>query len=474
MKDLMNMDSNNITFEESLNLFIEFSVRSKEATYMPPMIANDRDFGSDFPGGLIQKPRYTDCRFHSSEFMASNGAFSTFNRCHFCDCNIEGANLNYCDFRSCNFISNEKFLVSNTGFNFSQFLNVSFDGIIFEGISFRDILLKGCTFSNCNMKNSTLERAVIRDTKFKDIDFRYIGIRYCQFENVEFENVVFPILDLPNNIGLADIFEKNSNSVRFSLGYHKTVTFEEAKKLLLLLIPFYQETKQYFPILNTYLINNQYEDNNKLFQTAIENSLKECDFDTLYNICKLVSHINLFDKHQQAEFFQLIKSQINPNGFPYNIQKGYIHYMDEIKDILIENPNNLPRADIELITTIPSNKPEELTPIIAEIETIFSEVSPNTSPYIQISHNSPYKILIFFYEHLNEIESICKIVYYSLGAAKLFSELQKYKKSKIVNSNLSSNTYKDKQTETSLVLGPIRFSRKTKEKIKSAEFCISE
>lgn len=481
MKDMLNLNVNDISFEESLRLYRDFSAKSKEYTYIPPINAENKDFGSDFPGSLIQKPRYTNCRFHLSRFKASNGAFSFFKDCRFYDCYFHGSNFKYCNIKDSKFIKKQQFNIENTGFTFGYFSNVLFDGINFEGISFRDIELKDSCFNNCIINDSSFERAIISNTTFKNMDLRNIGIRYCQFNNVSFENVVFPILDLANNIGLFEIFESQQNNVKFSLGYQRKVSFQEAKKLSLYLIPYYQETRQYFCILNIYLLNEKFDDILPLLKTAIDYSIEQCDFDTLYNICKLVADCNLYDNTFLVEFYHRVKNSINPNKFPYNIQKGYIHYMDEIKNILIDNPHGYPQINIELLTNISSKEPEKLTPLIKEIENIIYSVNSNISPCIQISHHSPYEIIISAFGHLTEILMICQIFYYSFGGLKSLNDLKNSRYGKATNNNKSdkksdktNKNHKEKYTKTEFSIGPIHFTRETTSLVNSVEYYITD
>ena len=97
------ISDNNISFESSLKLFKEFSVKSQDYEFLPPGEADNKDFGSDFPGSLIQKPRYSNCRFYNSSFKASNGAFSIFQNSQLYDCFFEDSNFNYSNFEKCLF-----------------------------------------------------------------------------------------------------------------------------------------------------------------------------------------------------------------------------------------------------------------------------------------------------------------------------------------------------------------------------------
>ncbi len=477
LNELILADYENISFKDSLNMFYEFSVRAKDSAYLPPIEAQGNDFGADFPGGLIHKPRYTNCRFYESSFKASNGAFSIFKDCYWYDCYFEGSNFNYSNFEGCHFVKNKQFSIDGAGFNFSIFYDCHFNGIDFSGISFRDIYVEKCTFENCNMKNSSFERATLKNVKFKDMDLRHIGIRHCKFTDITFENIIFPILDLTNNIGLFPNIESQPEEIRFSLGYKKEVSYDEAKKLLIGLMPYYKETKQYFPMINVMILNNDTNNVLKLFPIAIKYSLEQHDFDALQNLCQLIVSSEFFNNMQLRWFYEYIGDHIKPESFPYNLQKSYTVYMNNIKSILIENPQDHPCATITLTTTINCKTLNLLPGIIEDIENTIKNINPMIKPCIQLTHHSPYEICIILYSIIPELLTICQTFYYAFGGMKSFLDIRKSKHEKAVNKAVSVDTsdiiLDERSTNVNLSIGPFKFSKETKAVVKKVEYYIN-
>ncbi len=468
-----------ISFEESLNLFKEFSAKSMDYKFLPPLEAEHKDFGNDFPGSLIYKPQYNNCRFNNSLFKASNGAFSILKEVWFYDCFFEDANFSYGNFEKCHFIKKKNFLIQGTGFNFSLFLDCEFKHINIRGVSFRDINMEKCIFENCIMSDSSFERAKIKDCTFKDLDLRNIGIRYCDFSNIIFDNVIFPILDLTNNIGLFKIIEEQSDRIRFSLGCKKEVGLAEAKQCLLSLIPYFQNTKQYFPILNIFLLNNDLDKVNKMLPIAMEYSIKQFDLDSLQNICHLVANTNSFNEEQLKKIYNLIENLIKPSELPYNLQKGYTVYMDNIRNLLIENPKGYPCARIFLSTEMDCNTLDMLPIIIKDIEKIIHNINSQLSPCIQLTHHSPYEILIVLYGMLPDLLQICQTFYYLFGGIKAFSEIKKSKNEKTKNNVSASSTESDAiitQENISKVdfsIGPLHLKKETMSVVKELKYNIN-
>lgn len=467
------------SFDSALDLFKNYSTKSGEynSTHIPPIYAENKDFGSDFLGSLIHRPHYINCRFHNSKFQASNGAFSVFEACYFYDCYLEDANLNYCQFTDCQFIKKEHFDIKGTGFNFSDFSKIIFQGIDFKGVSFRDINLNGCTYDGCTISNSSFERAEIKNCSFKNMDFRNAGIRYCKFSDVIFENVTFPILDLVNNIGLVRIFENQQDQVCFSLGNNGTVSLEKAKKLLLQIEPYYKGTGEYFSLINLYMINGFTEKAKELIKEALEYSVKQHNFETLRNICDLIVSLDIFDASQLRDIYERIKITVDPEKLPYNLQKGHLIYMDNIKNILLDNPFGYPCGRIELSTNIEIDEQEKLVSLLKDIEKVITSVDPQISPCLQITHHSPFDILIIIYSKLPEILLVCQIFYYSFGGYKLFDDIKNNRHESATN-NDSGNVKADgilteeRAQSLNFSIGPIHFQKESKSFVKKVEYFI--
>lgn len=477
MKDISIENYTNISFNDSAELFREFSVKSQEAAYLPPINAENKDFGNDFPGNLIYKPCYNGCRFYNSQFKASNGAYSVFQNCSFFDCYFENANFNYCNIENCVFESKKNFSILSTGFNFGAFLKCRFIGIDFSGISFRDIYMEECVFDNCTLNNSSFERADIKNTKFINLDLRNVGIRYCRFHDITFVKTIFPILDLTNNIGLFSEIEKQQNEICFSLGYKKEVDLNEAKSLLIELLPYYKKTREYFSMINVFLLNEDYETVNHLLPIAMEHSIKQFDFDSLQNICYLLANTKMFHDTQLRKFYELIRSLIKPEKFPYNIQKGYAVFMNNIKNILLDNPNSYPCATILLSTDIDIESIHLLSIVIKDIENVTNSINPSIMPCIQLTHHSPYEVWIMLYGLLPDLLTICQTFYYTFGGIKSISDIKKsiHEKTENQNYDISSNHIiaQENLSNINFSFGPIKFNKETKRVVKKMEYYIN-
>ena len=108
MEEKMNLINNKISYEDSLYLYKAVQPTSLSNEGLPPEKAYNKDFFDDFPGNLIQKPQYSDCRFYGSNFNSSNGAYSKFHHCSLFDCHLDNCDFRYSDFLQTKVVCDEK------------------------------------------------------------------------------------------------------------------------------------------------------------------------------------------------------------------------------------------------------------------------------------------------------------------------------------------------------------------------------
>lgn len=423
MNDLFVLSENLVSFEESFELYKKCSAKASEINVLPPLKAKDTDFYDDFLGSMIQKPEYSNCRFHNSPFLASNGAYSYFEECFFNDCKFKDSDFRYGYFKDCSFIQKEKFDIHGTGFNYSTFLKTKFYNVDINGCSFRYMELDNSEFKQCTMKNSSFEHCNIKNCTFEDIDLRNIGIRYNTFNNVTFKNIIFPILDMTNNFDLLKEFQRQPDNVKFSLGNNGEVTYIEALELLQKLIPYYLETKQFFNVINILWINNDHDNFKLLLPQVLEYTVKHNDFEALQNICSLIVRTNMLDAQQLKNIYSRITEIAQPDKMPTHMYKSYIFYIEHIRQILYVNPENNPVLQITLSTDITKGELHKLIPILEDIDNVVRETSESLNPQIKLVHYSPYEIIIFICGNLDLLLKISQMFYYTIGGVNALNQV---------------------------------------------------
>ena len=471
---------NEIEFNESLLLYKSFQPTSLSSEILPPEKAYNQDFFDDFPGNLIQKPQYTQCRFYGSRFDSSNGAYSKLHNCNLVDCLLTNCDLRYSDFTQCKFTNcNGKTHIHSCNFSSSNFINNTFESVKFVGTSFRQMLIADCVFIDSSIVNSSFEETIFNNCTFKNINLKDVGVRFCEFSNCTFVNVTFPILDLASNIGLLDLMLQQQDEIQISLGTKGTTSLEHAIELLKKLVPYYYKTHQYYQIINILLLDRKYDKIWDVLNEAFNYVISVNDFPGLLGLCNLVVKLHVFDEDKLKLLYNRIIESIIPEKLPYHLMKSYLSYIKNIQNMLLDNPSQYPTAQIILKSDIGESERIKLIHIIDDIESIVQNVGYSISPIIQLTHHSPYEIIVFICAELPTLLQICQIFYYTFGGLKNLKELGQSRHEKTVNNpkqHEKINKNNIKQTlNVSVAIGGINISihKETIQHIKSSEYFIA-
>ena len=259
------------------------------------------------------------------------------------------------------------------------------------------------------------------------------------------------------------------------------VSIEEAIAILPGLLPYYRGARLYYPLLNALNILDEKDLLLELLPEAFEYSIAENDFEMLLNLCELLVRINRFNKSELKAFYDMISDLIKPDKLPFHLHQSYLAYMDDIKNVLVENPNSLPMAKIAFKTNVPPQNLDNVFPLVADIQNTIFEVDPNISPRFEITHNSPYDVIVYFCANMADLLVICQIFYYAFGGAKSLMELAsewhgntKQPKRSERKSNEEKKVKAEKHID--LEMGPIKFnySSKYEDIVDNVEYFIGE
>lgn len=468
-------------YEQSFKLFKSLLTTGYDLESYPPARAEKTSFGKEFPGGLIRKPQYTDCRFIGSFFNASNGALSKFHNCEFIDSTLDNCDFRYCDILKSSFSAQaEAMVISNCNFSYGNFIKTTFVKAQFSGCSFRQMQFENTKFDQCSMVYSSIEQSVIKDCSFVDIDMSKVGVRYCIFENVSFQSVTLHVLDLARNYGLIQLLQKSPQDVLVAYGNGKIMSLSTALAEIKKLLPYYLETNQFYEMLNIYAANQEVDKIIQLLPYAFECVIKNHDFADLQDLCTLIVKFNMFSGKQLREFYAMIKRLIVPDNFPHYLRKSYNSHIENIKHILVDNPNGYPEAQIVLKTDILTLDTPEMHGLLKAVEANIESIAPGTMSSIQLTKHSPYDVLIVLCGALPEILQVCQAFYYALGGMKAMSDIKNSLKERTENHTKNKHpTYPGKDVQTTkrveISLGKmIMFKYETEytQHVKSLEYTI--
>ena len=177
----------------------------------------------------------------------------------------------------------------------------------------------------------------------------------------------------------------------------------------------------------------------------------------------------------------MIRQMIIPDKFPHYMRKSYNTYIENIKYILVDNPYNNPQAHILLKTDIEALGDIDMSLLLESIETNINDLAPNIDVSIQLTHHSPYDVVIILCGMLPEILTVCQIFYYSLGGTKAFSDLKNSFKektdnhTKIAKTNSVDNNDVESIKRIELSVGKIfsfKLEKEYTKRVKSMEYTI--
>lgn len=448
----------------------------------PPACAENETFGPEFPGALIRKPQYTNCTFVNSFFDSSDGALSRLHNCRFYDCTLNNCDFRYSDVYHSNFsVKQASSKITSCNFSFSNFIGAKFHETEFSGCSFRQMQFEDTCFEHCQMEYSSIEQSSFKNCKLIDLDLSKVSVRYCSFENVIFENVTFHILNLARNFGLINLLMQSHGKINIAYGNDGIMTLSDAMEQLNLLIPYYTETRQFYELVNVYAANNNYTEIVETLPMAFESVVATCDFAALQDLCTLVVKLKICNESQLRSFYGLIKQLVDPTNYPHYLRKSYNSYIENIKHILVDNPYNYPEARILLKTDIETLADSDMSGLLNSIETNIRGLAPSVDASIQLTHHSPYDVLIVLYGALPELLTVCQVFYYALGGMKAYSDLKHSLKEKAKKNEIAkvpANSHKDKKSvkRVELSVGKVfsfKYEKEYTKRVESIEYSIN-
>lgn len=460
----------------SYKLFSSLQTKNHNSSEKPPKFAENMNYDENFQGMFIDKPIYSYCVFKGTVFERSAGESTRLNFCTLYDCNFSNCDFRYCDFENTKFESLEDTcFIRNSNFSYGTMINTQFLSTDIFGTPFREMQMESCTFKDCKFDSFGFERTTIKNSSFENIDMSKIVFRFCDFKNVSFKNVTIHILDLAKNFGLINELQLHGEDIKIFYGQNNFISLDEALAILPNLMSYYLNEKEYYYVINILMLENRYDEIWYLLEEAFEYVILCKDFATLQDLCGLVVNLNVFKQEQLIQLYNIIKIKATPNDMSNHQMKSYSSYLENIKNILLDNPQKYPTASIIIRTNVAPHNISELTPLLKAIDTNIYQTNANIIPKIQITHHSPYEIEVIFHALLPELLNICQMFYYAFGGVKALKEIMSSRHEKADNKNKKKTNKKLKSKNISLNFGKINFQyhEECEEIVESIEYSIT-
>lgn len=350
---------------------------------------------TDFTGVRVKNGEYIDCIFKGNNFKYTGAAGSHFRKCEFNSCNINGSNMQFCDFSNSIFCNNTKetHLIQGTNFNQSCFYNTTFQNVLAKNSS-----VCQSQFLNTKIKDSSFQHVTLQDNIFRDTDIIHSSFIGCNFEYTDFIDVriydsILPFHQIPYIYGGFQCISKPGNTVKItsSMENAEILPSYDYIKLLPAFIKYYEDEFEYFPLANIALFLKDFSSAKKYINSGLKEYIRTREFRKLKSLCKLITRNGNFARNELLEFYFDILTYFNSIELSPGEHYQFGLHIDEIKNILfgVTHMQN-PHVEIILKTNLTIEEGTEIIKIISIIEDCLSYYHIKNEEYnIELKHNSP-------------------------------------------------------------------------------------
>lgn len=322
----------------------------------------------------ISGSNYINCTFDTAEVQNSNLQFGTFENCRFDRCHIEGSN-----------------------FSNSFMSDVIFNGNRFIGSNFLRTRFKKCAFRGGKLLSSSFEFAEFENCYFENMRLANLSMEYSEFNNIHMDHVILPFAQLPFIFGGLDYILSTKDRIAISadMGNVQSISVDEYIALFEDWKTFLYCRELYFPLSNILLAQNRTSEALESILAGILVMINHYDFRMLKYLCKLAATHPKVSKEECKKLYKRIKELISMKAM--NEEQGYKYsiHIDEIRNILLDNPKGEARLSLSLQTNLNSGAERQLCEVVRGLEILTdSPIFCLTAKTITIRHDSPFEIII--------------------------------------------------------------------------------
>ncbi|MBM6855180.1 pentapeptide repeat-containing protein [Mediterraneibacter glycyrrhizinilyticus] len=350
----------------------------------------------------ISGSNYVNCKFEATDIQNSNFQFGTFENCRFDRNYIEGSNFSNC-FMSDVTISNNRLIGSN-------FLRTRF---------------RNCRFCGGEMLSSSLEFAEFQNTYFENLRLANLSMEYSEFRKVHMDNVILPFAQLPLIFGGLDYILSTSDHIAISadMGDIQSISVDEYISTFEDWKTFLYHRELYFPLSNILLAQNKTDEALESILSGILLMINHYDFRMLKYLCKLAATHPNVSKEECKKLYKRIKELISMKAMNEEQNYKYSLHIDDIRNILMDNPKGEARLSLSLQTNIASGSERQLCEIIRGLEILMdSPIFNLTAKSITIRHDSPFEIIIMAVGALYALKKVTDLISQIIHNAKVSVE----------------------------------------------------
>lgn len=340
----------------------------------------------------FKSAKYTQCIFKNCTFYCSGLSEAHFLSSELYNFSITDCNMQFCDFsNNCVLEGLDSIsLVSSSNLSQSLFHNLQIKNVKFKSTTISQASFINTTFQNVQWESCTLQDNLFNNGIMENISLIGCNLEYSEFRNIKFINAKLPFHQIPYIFGLLDYLKDYPNDISLgSVSSNKTINAKEYICLLPDLFSYYINMNEYFPAINIALFNNDYQRANELIEVALKYYIQSNDFRKLKSICKLIANHSFFDKHFLTQLYFKIIEYYNIVSISEYEKYQYALHINEIKKILTDSNDTMPKAHLYIKTNITSNDTEKIGIFCKIIEECMEKNNISNEDYsVEIRHNS--------------------------------------------------------------------------------------
>lgn len=357
----------------------------------------------------IQNSDLNECIFMSS-ISRTNMSGSHFNKCNINQSIINNSNMQFSDFVNCNLLNCEI-----TGSNFSNcfFQSTALEDNQFVGSNFLRSQFSECIIEGGELLSSSFEFAEFTNSYISNMRLANLSMEYSEFNNIHMDNVILPFAQLPFIFKGLDYIMTTTDKVYISSKTEKDDrisideyinTFEDWKI-------FFYGRELYFPLANILLAQGEKKEALEAILTGIYFMINHSDYRMLKYLCKLVAMNPIVSISECHMLYKRISEILELKDKNDEQRYQYMLHMDDIKNILINNPRNEAKLSLTFRSNIEPQNREYVFHFISFIEDIVCHKLFHTTPLsISMSHNSPYEIMVLLIGSLVVLSKVTNLI----------------------------------------------------------------
>ena len=375
-----------MNFQKLYTLLKNLGYDREEVTLMK--YANKSVINKDFSNKTLCHTILDHSKIKKSNFDHAAVTGSMFNHCKFENCSMELSDFEFCEFRHCEF--DFKFKIS-ASFNNSTFFETEFNNVIFDSALLTGSYFQKCVFNHVTIAYTTMENALFQDCTFQDVNLQNLNMDYVELVNPSMKNVILPMAQIPYMFGCLQYLMTTDDIVSIVGSNNESITKQKyISEVLPLLIEYFLEKKEYFPVANIYISQGN---STLAFQFLVEGmaeAVAQRDFRMIKFYSKLISKNEVFPQKVLHDFYHRLCHLLPVNNME---AMSYIKNIGEIKYLLFDRTSKT-TLHFSFYTNFYSKEIDKVAHVIGRLFKIakMSSSMKSNDVEIKLSENSPLLI----------------------------------------------------------------------------------